>query len=84
MRNRHRRTLEAIFRDPVSATIVWDDVERLLLHLGATIKEHEGSRIKVVCNGARADFHRPHPQKEAKPYQVRQVRDVLTQAGIVP
>jgi hypothetical protein len=45
MSNRHRKTLEAVFRDPVSATIVWADVERMLLHYGATIREGKGSRI---------------------------------------
>lgn len=84
MSNRHRRTLDAIFRDPVSATIVWDDVEKMLVHYGATIQERSGSRITVVLKGLRADLHRPHPQKEAKQYQVREVRALLTQAGIVP
>lgn len=84
MSNRHRRTLAAIFRDPVSATIVWDDVEKLLLHHGADILEGSGSRISVELKGIAADFHRPHPQKEAKQYQVREVRMLLTLAGIVP
>jgi hypothetical protein len=84
MSTRHRRTLEAVFRDPVSATIVWADVERLLVHHGATIVERSGSRIEVLINGVASDFHRPHPQKEAKQYQVRDVRALLTQAGIVP
>lgn len=84
MGNQHRRTLEAVFRDPVSATIVWRDVEKLLVHHGATIKEREGSRIMVRLNGARADFHRPHPEKEARPYQVRAARTLLTLAGVNP
>jgi predicted HicB family RNase H-like nuclease len=72
--SRHWRTLEAIFRDPVSPTIVWDDVEKLFLHHGATIREREGSRISVRLNGIRADFDRPHPRKEAKRYLIRDVR----------
>ena len=84
MRNRHRRTLVAIFRDPVSGTIAWDDVEKLLLHHGADIREGSGSRISVELNGVMADFHRPHPRKEAKQYQIREVRALLTQTGIVP
>ena len=84
MSTRHRRTLEAVFRDPVSATIVWADVERMLVHHGATIEERSGSRIKVLLKGARMDFHRPHPQKESRPYQIRDVRALLTLAGIVP
>jgi hypothetical protein len=84
MSKRHRRTLEAVFRDPVSATIVWDDVEKLLLHHGAEIKERAGSRIVVSLNDERARFHRPHPQKEAKRYMILGVRAFLTSAGVVP
>lgn len=84
MSTRHRRTLEAVFRDPVRATIVWADVERMLAHYGAVIREGRGSRITVELNDQRARFHRPHPQKEAKEYQIRDVRDFLTQAGVVP
>jgi hypothetical protein len=84
MSTRHRRTLAAVFRDPVSPTIVWDDVEKLLVHHGADIREGRGSRVSVELNGISADFHRPHPQKEAKQYQIREVRALLTLAGIVP
>jgi hypothetical protein len=28
-------------------------------------------------------FHRPHPQKEAKPYQVRDVLKFLEMAGVI-
>lgn len=84
MSTRHRRTLEAVFRDPVSATIVWADVERMLVHHGATITERSGSRIFVMLDGHPAMFHRPHPQKEAREYQVREVRALLTLAGITP
>jgi hypothetical protein len=31
-----------------------------------------------------ATFHRPHPKKEAKPYQVRDARRFLEEAGIKP
>lgn len=68
----------------MSATIVWDDVERMLVHHGATIHEGRGSRISVALSGLSADFHRPHPQKEAKQYQIRDVRALLTLAGIKP
>ncbi len=84
MSTRHRRTLEAVFRDPVSATIVWDDVERMLVHHGAIIRERSGSRIEVALSGLRLNFHRPHPQKEAKQYQIREVRALLTEVDITP
>ena len=84
MRNRHRRTLVAIFRDPVSGTIAWDDVEKLLLHYGATIRERRGSRIAVTLGGRTMIVHRPHPEKEAKPHIIRDVRYFLTLAGVKP
>lgn len=84
MSARHRRTLEAIFRDPVSATLVWDDVERLLVHHGATIRERSGSRIAITLSGHTIIAHRPHPEKEARQYAIRDVRDFLTLAGVEP
>ena len=61
---RHRRTLEAIFQDPIRANVPWTDVERLLLALGAEVTEGRGSRVRVALCGVRAVFHRLHPQKE--------------------
>lgn len=84
MSSRHRRTLEAVFRDPVSATIVWSEVEKMMVHYGAWIEEGSGSRIKVKLGNQRVAFHRPHPQKEAREYQIREVRGLLTNAGILP
>jgi hypothetical protein len=84
MSNRHRATLESVFRDPVSATIVWAEVERMLVHYGAEILEGRGGRIKVEMRLHRIALHRPHSQKEAKEYQIRRVRDLLTREGIVP
>jgi len=33
-------------------------------------------------HGEKADFHRPHPGKEAKRYQVRNASDFLTRTGV--
>jgi hypothetical protein len=84
MSNHHRRTLEAVFRDPVSATIVWADVESMLIHFGAQIREGSGSRVAIELNGQAAHVHRPHPQKEAPRGTIRDIRDLLIQAGIQP
>jgi hypothetical protein len=83
MSNRHRRTLVAVFREPVSATIVWDDVESMLVHYGAIIRERSGSRIAVTL-GSTMTLHRPHPAKEAAQHTIRAVRDFLTLAGVKP
>jgi len=52
--------------------------------VGAKVIEGRGSRVRFELNGVIATFHRPHPQKEAKPYQVRDARRFLEQAGVKP
>ena len=84
VRTKHRKTLEAIFADPVSGTIVWRDVESLLEALGAAISEGSGSRVRFTINDVTLFVHRPHPQPEAKKYVIRNVRDFLTSLGIMP
>lgn len=81
MSTRHRRTLEAVFRDPVSATIVWADVEKMLVHYGAVIEARSGSRIAVELGGRKMTLHRPHPGKEARQHALRAL---LTRAGVTP
>ena len=78
----HKRTYEAIFRDPVVSNISWNDIEALLLALGAELREGRGSRVRIVLNGVRAVFHRPHPEKETDRGAVRSMRRFLQEAGI--
>ena len=61
MNKRHRRTLNAIFVQPISGNIKWRDVEALLNTLGAVISERAGSRVAVLLKDQIAIFHRPHP-----------------------
>lgn len=84
MNSKQRKTLGAIFRDPVSKTIVFADMESLLRSLGCDIEEGDGSRVIFVKDNVRLEIHRPHPQKEAKPYQVRAVRKFLIDIGEKP
>ncbi|MBW1802871.1 MAG: type II toxin-antitoxin system HicA family toxin, partial [Deltaproteobacteria bacterium] len=42
------------------------------------------SRVRFELDGVIATFHRPHPSKEAKPYQVRDARQFLEQVGVKP
>lgn len=84
MHSKHRRTLRAVFADPVPANLRWRDIETLLAALGATVEEAAGSRVSVVLNGVPAVFHRPHPSPEAKKSTVRAVRYFLIRAGVGP
>ena len=82
--SKHKKTLEAIFKEPVPLSLERARIESLLLSLGAQLVEGRGSRVRFELNGHVATFHRPHPEKEAKPYQVRDARAFLESAGIKP
>jgi hypothetical protein len=84
MNSKQRKTLEAIFDDPVRAGINWMDIESLIVALGAERFEGSGSRVRFLLNGVRASFHRPHPQKETDKGAVKSVQRFLEQAGIKP
>ena len=84
MNAKHRKTLEAVFTTPVPNTLEWRNIELLFAALGSQSVEGRGSRVRFVLNGVVGTFHRPHPQKEAKPYQVRDARAFLEQAGVKP
>jgi hypothetical protein len=78
----HRRTLDAIFTDPISGTIPWRKVEALFRAVGCEIIEGRGSRVTIVHEGRKASFHRPHPGKDAFRYQIRAARDFLKLMGL--
>jgi hypothetical protein len=80
----HRKTLEAIYRVPIPPNLEWRRIEALFLALGAQMIEGRGSRVRFELNGVVATFHRSHPEKEAKPYQVRDAKDFLLQVGVKP
>lgn len=73
-----------IFRQPTPTTLEWRRIESLFIAIGAQIIEGAGSRVRFALNGVVGTFHRPHPQKEAKPYQVRDARDFLEKVGVKP
>jgi hypothetical protein len=80
----HRKTLAIVFTDPASASLEWRRVESLLLAVGCRLIEGAGSRVRFERDGQIATFHRPHPAKEAKPYQVRDARQFLENLGVRP
>jgi hypothetical protein len=84
MNSKQLRVLAAIFADPVSGSITWASIESLLLAAGCTLVEGSGSRVRFEKGGLIASFHRPHPSKEAKRYQVRDAREFLIKIGVQP
>lgn len=84
MNSWHRRTLAAVFGRPTASNILWDDLEALLIAAGCRKIEGSGSRVKFENKGMIASFHRPHPAKEAKRYQVEDARIFLERVGVTP
>ena len=84
MNRRQAKTLDSIFADPVSGTIEWSSLENLLVGVGCEVIEGRGSRVRFAKDGVIASFHRPHPAKEAKRYQIRDAREFLTKIGVRP
>ena len=82
LRKKHQTTLSSIFAEPTKANIHWNDIETLIIALGAECSEGKGSRIRATLNGVKAVFHRPHPEKEASKPMVRSVRRFLEEAGV--
>jgi HicA toxin of bacterial toxin-antitoxin, len=84
MNGKQAKTLAAIFSDPISPSIEWSAIESLLVAVGCVVIEGSGSRVRFERRGVVGTFHRPHPAKEAKRYQVKDAREYLTKIGVKP
>lgn len=84
MNSKHRKTLEVIFTKPINGAVEWARIEALLVAVGCAVIEGSGSSVTFEKGGARAYFHRPHPQKEALRYRVQAARDFLVELGVAP
>jgi len=82
--SKQRRTLEAIWVDPVNGNLEWARIESLLVALGCKTVEGPGSSVTFEYEGRRATFHRPHPRNEALRYRVKAVREFLQRMGVKP
>jgi hypothetical protein len=82
MNSKIRKTLAAVFHDPVRSDINWSDIESLFLSLGADVSEGSGSRVRVALNRIRAVFHRPHPKKVTNKGALKSVKRFLLTAGV--
>ena len=82
MNRKQKKILAAIIVTPTSGSLKFADIENLFVSMGAKIKEGRGSRVAFIFqNGTKWEEHRPHPQKEAKKYQVESARRVLQKLG---
>jgi hypothetical protein len=84
MTGKHGRTLAAVFAVPTRHNIRFADIEALIVALGGEVRAGAGSRVVLELHGGRAYLHRPHPGREAKRYQVEEVREFLRTLEIRP
>ena len=82
MNNKNWKTYNNIYTDPILANLSWTDIESLLIALGATISEGNGSRARIELNGVRAVFHRPHKGCNTDKGAIKSLRKFLENAGI--
>jgi len=79
-----RKTLEAVFSEPINGALEWRRIEALLLAVGCSRTEGSGSSVTFEFSGRKVRFHRPHPGKEALRYRVRDARVFLQSIGVKP
>ncbi len=84
MNNKHRKTLEDIFADPVKSSITWADIESVFRAYGGEIREGSGSRVWFIFGQQVAVFHRPHPQPTTDKGAVKSVRRYFSNIGLKP
>jgi len=82
MNSTNRDTLKAVFSLPVPKSLHFSAIESLLKALGCKVVEGDGSRVRFVKDNSVLALHRPHPGKEAKPYQIKDVRAFLQLIGV--
>ena len=82
MNAKNRKTLRAVFQEPIRSDINWTDIEGLCRALGGDVSEGRGSRVRIALNGIRAVFHRPHPKKITDKGALKSVRRFLLTAGV--
>jgi len=84
MKAKHRKTLAAIFTDPINGNLEWDKIEALFVFLGCRAVEGSGSSVTFEKDGVRAYFHRPHPARAALRYRIKAAREFLEKIGVTP
>jgi len=83
LNKKHYKTLEALLASQAPSNVKWQDVENLLIYLGAKIKEGKGSRVRVALNGVKGVFHEPHPTgKEVSQCLIKKLKRFLETAEI--
>jgi hypothetical protein len=82
MNSKHTKTSRLVFAKPIEGNIKFSDIEAFVVGLGGEVREGDGSRVALLLNGGVKHAHRPHPGKEAKRYQVKEIKEWLMAVGV--
>jgi hypothetical protein len=80
--SRAEKTLEKVLRGTADANIRFDDLRSLLKHLGFAERVRGDHHIFTMDGVAEILNLQPRRDGKAKPYQVRQVRQVILTYGL--
>ncbi len=66
-------------------TFKWSELITLLLALGYTEIQGNGSRVKFDTGNPEdlINLHKPHPSNEMKSYAIKQVKEKLQKRGLI-
>ncbi|MEP7209629.1 MAG: hypothetical protein ABI740_02225 [Alphaproteobacteria bacterium] len=77
-----RRTLDTIFRHPLSHNLAWREVVSLITTIGG-VEDQKNGDVAFRAGGAHLSMTRPH-DKDLAPDEVMDLRHFLTRAGWSP
>lgn len=82
MKKKHQRTLKIIYKCPIQSSLIWSDIEKLLVDLGAKTKDVNWSRFAAELNNIRAYFQRPDQKNLIDKSVLVSTRKFLENAGV--
>ncbi|WP_031485632.1 ferredoxin reductase domain-containing protein [Maridesulfovibrio frigidus] len=83
LNTKNRKLLAKLFRQPKPKDIKYQEVERLLLGLGAIKSEKAGSNVAFFYNGHITQLHIPHPDPTFCGGRIKAIKEYLITAGVV-
>ena len=84
MKAKHLKTLHLVFSRPTPAGVKWPDVRALLIAMGASVSQREGSRVAIELFGQIKVMHRPHPSPDMDKAAVASLRQWFEDNGARP
>jgi hypothetical protein len=84
VRNRHRHTIEKLFRRPPPSDVAWRDVVALIRALGGEVRAGSGSVRAFSLRGRDLIVHEPHPGSDLPRGLVVRIQRFLKERGEEP